>query len=103
MKANRYPAYLWTAYGLNPAAEVQFAPPRKWRFDFCFPEPKIAIEIEGGLFIAGRHGRGAGARKDMEKYNMAGLLGWRVFRFLPEQLRSGAAQMFMQQVLGRTF
>jgi len=36
---------------------------------------------------------------DLEKYNTAAKLGWRVFRFVPQQLNNGGAQLFMAEVL----
>ena len=33
---------------LEPVREYIFHPKRKWRFDFYFPERKLAVEIEGG-------------------------------------------------------
>jgi very-short-patch-repair endonuclease len=54
---------------------------RKWRFDFFAPTHQLAIEVEGGTFVHGRHSRGAGMRDDMEKYNAAALEGIRVLRF----------------------
>jgi hypothetical protein len=98
--ASRYPQYLWTVYGLNPTPEVRFHPTRRWKFDYAWPERLVAVEIDGGVFSGGRHSRGYGYRADCEKINAAGLMGWRVFRFLPEQLRSGEAQTFMHGVLG---
>lgn len=80
------------AYGLpEPTAEHRFHPTRRWRFDWAWPAYKIAVEIEGGVFAGGRHSRGAGYRNDLEKYNSAHLMGWRVFRYLPEQVRDGQA------------
>jgi len=61
--------------------EYKFHPDRKWRFDFAFPKDKIAIEVEGGLFTQGRHTRGRGYIQDMQKYNAATILGWRVLRY----------------------
>lgn len=66
-------------------AEYQFHPQRKWRADFAHPTHKIIIEIEGGAFSSGRHVRGRGFLADMEKYNTAVLLGWRVLRYTPQQ------------------
>ncbi len=67
--------------------EYRFHPKRKWEFDFAVPSLKIAVEIEGGIFAGKRlgHSSGAGIKRDMEKYNAAQLLGWRVFRYMPEQ------------------
>lgn len=65
----------------KPEEELVFAPPRKWRFDFAFPDKMIAVEIEGGVWSGGRHRRPIGFIKDMEKYNAAALRGWRVLRY----------------------
>jgi hypothetical protein len=36
--------------------------------------------------VNGRHNRAAGFNADLEKYLAAGLAGWRVFRFGPDQI-----------------
>lgn len=64
-----------------PDREHIFHPTRKWRFDFAWPEWKIAVEVEGGIWHRGRHVRGSGFIQDCEKYNAATELGWRVFRY----------------------
>jgi len=74
-----------------PEREYRFAPPRRWRFDFAWPDRKLAVEVEGGIWVRGRHNRGAGFVRDCEKYNTAVLLGWRVLRFTPGMIRSGEA------------
>jgi len=71
-----------------PTTEFRFHPGRRWRFDFAWPDRKVALEVEGGAFAHGRHTRGAGFRNDLEKYNAATAAGWRVFRVLPEQVLS---------------
>jgi hypothetical protein len=63
--------------------EYQFSS-RGWRFDYADPPRKIAIEIEGGIFTQGAHGSIEGALRDIEKYNAATLLGWRILRYLPD-------------------
>lgn len=65
-----------------PEKEFQFAKEigRKWRFDRAWPEHKVAVELEGGVYTQGRHTRGAGFETDCEKYNTATAMGWRVFR-----------------------
>jgi very-short-patch-repair endonuclease len=78
------------AVGLpTPVKEYRFHPQRRWRFDYAWPEHRIAIEIEGGAWIYGRHTRAKGFVNDMEKYNAAVLLGWRVLRYTPEQIKAG--------------
>lgn len=54
---------------------------RDWAFDFAWPELKLAVEIEGGIWSGGRHTRGKGFDEDCRKYNSAVKLGWRVYRF----------------------
>lgn len=87
----------------QPVTEFQFAAPRRWRFDFAWPDakPPLAMEVEGGVFMPGgsRHSRGAGFRADCEKYARAAILGWRVIRVLPEHVQSGVAAEWVEQAL----
>ena len=69
-----------------PECEYRFDPERRWRFDFAWPALKMAVEIEGGVWIRGRHVRPVGYLADLEKYNRAVVLGWRVLRYAPHQL-----------------
>lgn len=83
----------------QPETEYQFAKPRRWRFDYCWPAYKVALEVEGGAFIGGRHTRGKGFVNDLEKYNAATLMGWRVLRFTPQQIADGTALNAIQRAL----
>lgn len=74
-----------------PAAEVRFDASRRWRFDRAWEGCKLAVEIEGGTWVKGRHSRGSGMRKDAEKYNAATLAGWRVLRFTGDMVKDGSA------------
>jgi very-short-patch-repair endonuclease len=86
------------AIGLpTPTPEYRFHPTRRWRFDFAWPHHKLALEVEGGVFIRGRHSRGAGMVKDMEKYGEAAILGWRVLRVTPKQVRDGSALTLVER------
>ncbi len=69
-----------------PVAEYRFHPERRWRFDFAWPQYRIALEVEGGVWSGGRHTRGSGFVADMEKYNEAAILQWLVLRVTPQQL-----------------
>lgn len=63
----------------DPVAEFRFCE-RRWRFDWAWPDQKVALEIEGGVYARGRHTRGKGYENDCRKYNAALLQGWRVLR-----------------------
>lgn len=82
--------------------EYQFAHPRKWRVDFAYPEIQIAIEIEGGIHNRGRHVRADGFEKDCEKYNCLAERGWRLFRYTPLMVKSGAAIDQIERVLNES-
>jgi hypothetical protein len=84
-----------------PECEYRFCD-RAWRFDLAWPRWKVAIEIEGGVFGRGKpcpacgrrrtgaHSSVGGLLRDIEKYNAAAALGWRVIRIVPEKLRTFA-------------
>lgn len=71
--------------------EYRFHPTRKWRFDWAWPKSRLALEVDGGIFISGRHVTGVGFVKDCEKMNEAIAHGWVVVRATPKQVESGAA------------
>lgn len=74
-------------YGLPaPVPEYRFHPVRRWRFDWAWVDAKVALEVEGGLFIGGRHNRPIGMQADFEKYNRAACMGWRVLKCTPRTL-----------------
>lgn len=77
----------------KPVREYRFYSDRLWRFDFAYPDRKIAIEVEGGTWTGGRHTRGRGFEGDCEKYNTAELLGWRVFRFTTGMIERGELRL----------
>ena len=69
-----------------PEAEVRVCPERRWKFDFAWPQQRVALEIEGGAWVMGRHNRAPGFLADMEKYNAAVVNGWRLLRTTPDTL-----------------
>lgn len=83
-----------------PVTEYRFSPPRRWRFDFAWPDRLIALECEGGVWTQGRHVRGSGFLRDAEKYNTAALLGWRLLRVTPKQIENGQALTWVERILG---
>lgn len=89
-----------SAVGLPPPIrEYRFAPPRRWRFDYCWPDRRIALEIEGGTWNGGRHVRGKGYERDCQKYNAATLAGWTVLRVTTPMVRDGRALALLEQAL----
>jgi very-short-patch-repair endonuclease len=77
--------------------EYQFHEVRKWRFDFAWPDIKLAVEVEGGTKSGrSRHSRGAGFEGDTDKYNTATKMGWTLFRFTSDAVMSGKAMLFVE-------
>jgi len=92
---------IFAPYGIpTPICEYKFHPKRRFKFDFAWPDKMVAVEQEGGLWMRGGsgHSHPMWILRDMEKGNFASLLGWRVFRFTPQQLRKGEAQAFIKEV-----
>ena len=79
--------------------EFRAIPGRKFRFDFCFREARLLIEINGGTYNGGSHGRGVGINRDYEKHNLAVINNWRVLSFDTKQVKSGAALQVTEQIL----
>jgi hypothetical protein len=71
-----------------PVREYFFHPVRQWRFDYCWINEKIVVEVEGGVttFNKSRHQQNEGYQEDMAKYNAATLMGYRVLRYTWAQL-----------------
>jgi len=93
----------------EPVPQFKFCPDRKWVADFAYPEQKILIECEGGLWRKNQEGQWAGAHsypgailRDIEKYNQAALLGYRLFRFTDYQLKDGSAIEILKKALELT-
>ncbi len=88
-------------YGLPAVPEHKFHPTRRWRFDWAFPEAKLALEIEGGQWVQGRHNRGAGQIADLAKYSEAAILGWRIVYATPAEVKNGTALDRVMRALGQ--
>ncbi len=63
-----------------PVEQFVFAPPRRFRADFAYPDCGLLIECEGGVWSGGKHGRGSGVEIDCDKSRHTAAHGWRVFR-----------------------
>lgn len=83
----------------QPELEFRFHASRKWRFDLAWPDRRLAVEVEGGIWASGRHNRAPGFIADCDKYNEAALLGWRVLRVTQAHIESGAAVAWIRRAL----
>jgi very-short-patch-repair endonuclease len=83
----------------EPETEFRFHPTRRWRFDLAWPDLMLAMEVDGGHWVNGRHTRPQGFANDLEKMNAAVLLGWRVLRFTSDQVKDGTALQTIEAAL----
>ena len=89
--------------------EFQFARKllgRQWRFDWCVPSLRIAVEVDGGkkmaqwsprlkrCIVIGHHNKDT----DLEKHNAATSLGFYVFHFSPEMLSPAAVDVVVRLI-----
>jgi len=86
--------------GVAYQRELTLIPGRKFRFDFVFEQADLVVEIEGAIWIGGRHTSGAGFLKDCEKYNLLTEAGWQLLRFPTNLIRDGSALKQTLRVLG---
>jgi hypothetical protein len=112
MKAKPNPAHLLfekhlKELGLTFFPEFRFHKERKWRLDYiltdesgaCLLRGATAIEIEGAIWSRGRHTRGKGYQADLDKYNAATMMGYRVLRFSTHDVLTGRAKAFLAEHL----
>lgn len=83
----------------EPVREYRFHPVRKFRFDFCWPNRMLAVEIDGATYSYGRHNRGKGYENDCFKMALALSMGWSVYRFTTGMVADGTAISFIEKHL----
>lgn len=72
---------------------------RQFRFDRAWPEQRVAVEVQGGVWANGAHSRGSGVQRDCVKLSMAAAVGWRVLPVTREMIESGQAVTLIKQAL----
>ena len=82
-----------------PVAEYKFLETRRFKFDFAWPRLKVALEVNGGVWTQGRHTRGAGYLRDLEKLNEAQIAGWLVLQVIPSELSSVGTYDWIRRAL----
>ena len=91
-------AWAISGNGLEFREQFFFDITRQYRFDFAWPALRVAVEIHGGEFSGGRHGRGTGLKSDCEKMRAAQLLGWIVLPFVGTDLDKRPVQCVAQVI-----
>lgn len=84
---------------ITPEGEYRFAPPRKWRFDLCWPDKLISVEVAGNVYGYGRHQRPDGFERDCEKYSEAAIRGYRLLHFTTAMVKDGRALALVKRAL----
>ena len=82
--------------------EYRFHPPRRFRLDFAWITPRptpLAVEVNGGIWVGGRHTRGPGATSDAVKSALLAIDGWRLMTVTTDHVRSGQALAWITQAL----
>lgn len=82
-----------------PVPEHRVCPERRFRFDWAWPSRKLALEVDGAVWVNGRHSRGTGIQTDCEKFSLAAIHGWRVMRVTTDMVRSGKALQLVERAL----
>ena len=80
-----------------PEREYQAIPGRKHRFDFAWPSFKLLLDVQGGIFNGGKHGRGTGILKDQEKLKLSTIEGWHVMHISNRHITQGQAIHWLRQ------
>ena len=83
----------------EPIREHLAIPGRRFRFDFYWPEPKLLVEVQGGVWSKGGHTSGIGMNRDSEKMNLAVLLGFRCLSVTSNQIKSGKAVAWIKEAV----
>jgi hypothetical protein len=93
---------LWKSLGGGELKrEHKFAEGRRFRFDYYHIEA-VAIELEGGVWVRGRHTRPSGFLNDMEKYNLAASMGILVFRIPSHDISAKWLSPIVETIKERT-
>ncbi len=83
-----------------PLPQYRVIPGRDFRFDLCWPAQRVAVEVQGGIWVNGAHSRGSGVERDCTKYCLAAAAGWRVLPVTKSMIESGEAVRLIAQALG---
>lgn len=82
---------------------ARFIPGRKYEADFWFPRLKMALEVDGGLWMPrGGHTSGSGAKRDRERDMLAYISdGILTLRVASDHVKSGEALAWFLEAYAR--
>ena len=83
----------------KPVREYRFSNTRRFRFDFAWPQEKVACEVQGGIWVGGRHNRGKGYENDCDKLNLCQLDGWLLLYVTTTHIARGDAAELIRKAL----
>lgn len=83
----------------EPVRELLLIPGRRFRADFAWVDRKLWLDVQGGQWVAGHHGRGSGVEGDAEKVSLASIHGWRPLIATTSMVKSGKALELVEQAL----
>jgi len=86
----------------TPERQFQYAKGRKLRADFAWPDHRLLLEVQGGIYSKQAHGSITGILADIDRSNAAVLNGWRMLRVTPEMVRSGQALELIRAAMDRS-
>lgn len=85
----------------EPMREYQACPERRFRWDFAWPDLRVLVEVQGGIWRkgGGAHSRPSNIERDVAKAQLAALHGWVVCPVTTDEVRSGEAVKTIARVL----
>ena len=85
-----------------PLGETQVygIPGRLFKFDRAWKEQRVAVNVQGAIYVRGGHSTGVGIERDCEVACLAALSGWRYLPVTRKQIESGKAIEWIARALG---
>jgi hypothetical protein len=86
----------------SPTPEHYFAKEelgRKWRWDLAWVDAKLAVEINGGGWVNGRHNRASSLEAEYEKLSHGATMGWKVILVTYGMLDRGELWPLLERAL----
>ena len=78
-----------------PTLQFRALPSRRFRWDMAWIDHRLLLEVQGGVWTGGKHGRGSGILKDHEKLNLASANGFRTIQVSATTIKNGLAVLWI--------